>query len=213
LSIFNALAPYYDSWYENDGKFIFETEVRAIQELIRPSQTGPCIEIGIGSGRFAERLEINYGIDPAIELLKIAGRKRINVVQGIGEFLPFKANCFSTVFIIATLSFVNSVPGVLYEANRILKNDGSLIVGFIPSTGSWGKVYKRKKEADHPFYRNATFYSYEQLETEMETTGFSVINIVSTLLQQPDEVNMVEQPEHGLLPESGFIIIHAEKMR
>jgi ubiquinone/menaquinone biosynthesis C-methylase UbiE len=213
LSVFNTMASYYDSWYKNDGKLIFETEVKALQEIMQHTPTGPFIEIGIGSGRFAQALNIEFGIDPAIELLKIAGKRQINVLQGIGELLPFKNCCFGTVFIISTLCFVSSVSEVFGEANRILKNEGALILGTIPSTGSWGKYYEEKKQADHPFYRNATFYSPNQIKASLEAAGFSIIDMISTLMQQPDRVSMVESPQHIFTQECGFITILAKKPR
>jgi ubiquinone/menaquinone biosynthesis C-methylase UbiE len=186
--------------------------VKALQEILRSVPVAPCIEIGIGSGRFAQRLNIQYGLDPAIEQLEIANKRNIIVLQGIGELLPFKDGYFRTVFMIATLCFVKSVLKVFSEATRILKNDGHLILGTIPAKGRWGRLYEKKRQADHPFYKNATFYDFNQLEASLKAAGFSIINVMSTLMQQPDKVNVVETPKHGFIEDSGFIAIHAMKL-
>ena len=82
-SLFDTLASDYDAWFEKDGKLIFETEVRAFQEILS-SLPKPWLEIRVGSGRFARALGIETGIDPSIELLNIARSRGITAIQGIG---------------------------------------------------------------------------------------------------------------------------------
>lgn len=211
MSVFNTLAIEYDSWFDSDGKLIFDTEVKALRKVLPPEIIKPSIEVGVGSGRFARALNIEFGIDPAIHLLEIATTRQINAIQGIGELLPFKDNCFGTVFIIATLCFVKCVAKVFNEAHRILQSDGNLILGAITASSSWGRFYEIKKQEGHPFYKYATFYEFNHLEMLLKASGFSIINIVSTLRQQPNEVRRVESPEHGLRQDSGFVAIIAKK--
>jgi hypothetical protein len=44
----------------------------------------PSLEIGVGTGRFAEALGIEYGVDISGRALKFA-KRRITVVKGSGE--------------------------------------------------------------------------------------------------------------------------------
>ena len=111
-SLFDKLASDYDAWFEKDGKLIFETEVRAFQEIL-PLLPKPWLEIGVGSGRFARALGIETGIDPSIELLNIAKSRGITTIQGRGEEELFKEESFGTVFLIVTLCFVDLPEAVL----------------------------------------------------------------------------------------------------
>ena len=51
-SPFDILASEYDAWFEQEGKLVFDIEVKAFQEVL-PLLPGPWLEVGVGSGRFA----------------------------------------------------------------------------------------------------------------------------------------------------------------
>jgi len=62
VSLFDNLALAYDAWFEGEGKLIFAIETRALQEVL-PSLPKPWLEVGVGSGRFAQALGIETGVD------------------------------------------------------------------------------------------------------------------------------------------------------
>ena len=51
----------YDNWY-NRNRFAYISEINAIKK-INPKGLG--LEIGVGTGRFASKLNFSYGIDPS----------------------------------------------------------------------------------------------------------------------------------------------------
>ena len=59
-SLFNTLASEYDGWFERDGRLIFDIESEAFHAIL-PSLPKPWVEIGVGSGRFAQALGIQMG--------------------------------------------------------------------------------------------------------------------------------------------------------
>ncbi len=69
MNAFNSVAADYDAWFEGEGRLVFNIEVQAIRKLL-PYLPRPWLEIGVGSGRFAENLKIEYGLDPSIHLLE-----------------------------------------------------------------------------------------------------------------------------------------------
>jgi len=210
-SLFDELASDYDAWFEKDGKLIFETEVRAFQEIL-PLLPKPWLEIGVGSGRFAQALGIETGIDPSIELLNIAKSRGITTIQGKGEEKLFKEESFSTVFLIVALCFVDSPEAVLREAHRILKPDGKVVLGLVLKESPWGKFYEQKKKQGHLFYRYATFYECDEVIKLLAQAGFVTERITSTLFQKPDKVHHMEEPRQGYLPDAGFTIIVGTKI-
>lgn len=211
-SPFDKLASEYDAWFDNEGSLIFSIETQAFKSLL-PSLPRPWLEIGVGSGRFAQALGIGTGIDPSVKLIEIARSRGINAFRGGGEQELFDAESFGAVFLIVTLCFLDSPLGVLKQARRILVPDGKLVLGLVLKDSPWGRFYQIKKEQGHRFYKFATFYTYDEIQKLLEQAGFSVEKVVSTLFQRPGTVEHVEDPAEGSFPDAGFTIIVAGKTR
>jgi ubiquinone/menaquinone biosynthesis C-methylase UbiE len=209
-ALFDSLATEYDDWFDGEGKLIFANEVRAFRETLA-FLPEPWLEIGVGSGRFAQALGIASGVDPSIKLLEMAGKRGITVRLGRGEQQIFGAASFGTVFLIVTLCFLDSVHSVLKEVYRILIADGKIVVGLVLKESPWGKFYEEKKMQGHRFYKYAHFYRYDEVVTFLEQSGFSIEKVISTLFQKPGKVDRMELPRTGFSPDAGFVIIVAGK--
>ncbi len=205
-SPFDELAQEYDSWFDGDGSLIFLNEFHAFETLL-PSLPNPFLEIGVGSGRFARALGIETGIDPSGKLVKIAKSRGINASIGRGEDKIFQEQSFGTVFLIVTLCFLESPLQVLKEANRILKPDGKIVLGLVLKDSPWGKFYQQKKDEGHRFYKYANFYSCNEVVKLMFRAGFMGEDMISTLMQKPGDVKLLEEPKGGYYPDAGFTIL------
>ncbi|MGC8972424.1 MAG: class I SAM-dependent methyltransferase [bacterium] len=210
-SPFDLLAEEYDSWFDNEGRLIFETELLAFKKIL-PLLPKPWLEIGVGSGRFAQALGIEVGIDPSEELLKLARNRGIEVYKVKGEEKFFKGQSFGTIFLIVTLCFVESPIAILKEANRILKPDGKIVLGLVLKDNPWGKLYMKKKSEGHRFYKYANFYSFKEIEKFLLGSGFRIERIISTLFQDPNNLKNVESPREGFFESAGFTIILGSKV-
>ncbi len=210
IRAFDSLAWVYDAWFEQEGRLIFAMEVEALKQVL-PLLPMPWIEIGIGSGRFAQALGIDIGLDPSSELLKMARNRGISLLLGRGEETPLRDGSFGVIFFIATLCFVDSAARILAEAARLLKGDGKVVLGLVLRESPWGQLYQTKKETGHHFYRYATFYTYAEVDTLLMQTGFYIEKVVSTLFQNPGEVNNIELPRQGFSADAGFTVILAGK--
>lgn len=208
--IFDELATEYDAWFEEEGKLIFDIEVQAIKRILN-CLPKPWLEIGVGSGRFAQALGIKTGVDPSIILLDMARMRGINVFLGRGEESLFDEETFGTAFLIVTLCFLDAPLKVLREANRILKQDGKIVLGFVLRESPWGKLYQQKKRDGHRFYKYANFYSFSEVVNLLAKAGFKIDKIASTLFQKPNEVYHMEQPKEGYSPNAGFTVIVGTK--
>ncbi|MCD6118500.1 ATP-binding protein, partial [bacterium] len=81
-SPFNSLPDRYDAWFDSPtGKALFTAEVACIR-LLKPDTAGLWLEVGVGSGRFAEKLGVHEGVDPSIAMLKRAVARGISVKKG-----------------------------------------------------------------------------------------------------------------------------------
>jgi len=135
-TIFDTEAERYDAWFDSpEGRVLFENELAAIRLLWRDAFC-PALEVGVGTGRFAQALGVEFGIDPAAGALRFAERRGIQVKQARGEALPFPDGTFGGVLMIAKLCFVDDAAALFREAARVLRADGHLLVGDVPADSS-----------------------------------------------------------------------------
>lgn len=210
--VFDTLAKRYDKWYEKPfGKSAFKLEKACIESLCQNLKQ-PFLEIGAGTGRFAEASRIGCGIDISAGVLKFAKRREIAVIKGIGEKLPFKDESFGAVFLIVTLCFVNEPIKVLKEAARVLRHDGSIILGLIFRESPWASFYERKGRKGSVFYKIAKFYSFKELKAMVEKAELKIMEISSTIFQAPTEKPLhFESPRKGNYKKAGFVAVKVRK--
>ena len=206
MNIFDRYYEKYDAWYDKN-KFAYLSELEAIKKVL--PKNGKGLEIGVGTGRFASALGIKFGIDPSIEMLKIAGKRGVNVRLGNGERLPFKNDTFDYVAIIITICFVKYPQKVIEESCRVLKNGGRIIVGIVDKDSFLGKFYLEKKSV---FYKGAKFFSVAELTDLLKEAGFNRFYHYQTIFELPDRMSSIEKPQNGF-GKGGFVVISAEKKR
>ncbi|MEF8902118.1 MAG: class I SAM-dependent methyltransferase [Halovenus sp.] len=196
----------YEGWFEEHDD-AYQSELAALDRLV--PATGRGVEIGVGSARFAAPLGIGVGIDPAGAMLERARERGVDVVRGVAESPPFRNDAFDTALIVTTICFVDDVPRTLAEADRILTQSGSLVIGYIDKDSPVGRIYQDKKE-QNPFYREATFVSTEELLEELEATGFEEFEFVQTIYRWLDEIDSPEPIEDGY-GDGSFVGIKASR--
>ena len=143
-------------------------------------------------------------------MLLLAKERNINVIQGVGEKLPFRSSVFGTIVFIVTLCFVDDVEAVLKEAHRVLIDGGDLIACIVPKESLWGKYYARKARENHPFYSYARFITVRELENYLVKTDFKVVEKVGVLSFKPTEKPRWELPDTRT-EGKGFVCIKARK--
>ncbi len=210
-SIFDLLTDKYDAWYDSEeGRPLYESELKCMIPMVE-SSSKPILEIGVGTGRFAMHFHDVIGIDPSLNAIKMAEERGVKSVCGDGGHLPFKDETFGCIIIVMTLCFVENPVGVLREAERVLKKNGSILLGIVPKDSPWGLLYEKKKKAGHPFYSSARFYTVNDIETILQRAGLKISGMRSTLLRKPDEPSRIEEPVEGYARDAGFLCIEAKK--
>ncbi|MFO7981551.1 MAG: class I SAM-dependent methyltransferase [Candidatus Aminicenantes bacterium] len=196
----------YDKWYE-DHEAVYKSELHAVKELI-PKGTG--LEIGVGTGRFAAPCHVEFGIDPSINMLRLAKKRNVKVVQGVGEKLPFKNDSFHFILTVVTLCFADNVFSVLKESIRTLKTGGTLIVGMIDKNSPLGKKYQKSRKKSE-FYKHAGFLSSGEILDLFKKTGFQFIDSRQTLFSSLHEISQFQTPKKGY-DRGGFVVLKAQKI-
>ena len=195
----------YDTWYDNHPA-IYESELNVLKKAI---PLGVGLEIGVGTGRFASPLSLEFGLDPAFNMLKLAEQRGVTVIQGIGENLPFKNESFNFALIVLTIWLVDNPLSVLKEAVRVLKKRGVLILGILDRESSWGKFYMRKA-AKSSFYKSPHFFSPEEILLIFKYISLEFDAAFQTLIQPPPDIKYREEPERGY-GQGGFVVLKAIK--
>lgn len=103
-----------------------------------PHARGEVLEAGIGSGLnlpfYSDDVQRVYGVDPSMELQRMARRKGLAepdrvefLLQSAEDRLPIPDESIDTVVITWTLCSIADAPRALLEMNRVLKHDERLI--------------------------------------------------------------------------------------
>lgn len=178
VTVFEQHAQEYDQWFDAHEP-VYQAEVEALRRFVPTGGMG--IEVGVGTGRFAISLGLRLGVDPSRRMLQIARRRGLRVCQAVGERMPFGDGQFDLVLLVTVICFVDDVPTLFRELSRVLKPDGHLLIGFINRNSELGRFYQSRKEAS-AFYREARFYSVEEVAHWVEETGFHSLRLCQTLL-------------------------------
>jgi ubiquinone/menaquinone biosynthesis C-methylase UbiE len=130
-------------------------------------------------------------------------------VQAIAEALPFADSSFDYALSVTTICFVDDATAMLSEAYRVLKPGGELVIGFIDRTSDLGQHYLAH-QAENVFYREATFYSADEVEQVLLDTGFSGPVWVQTLSKSLDEIREIEPLRAGR-GQGAFVVVSARR--
>lgn len=204
--VFDERAEEYDAWFEES--LLFAIERAALEELTTPLAS-PMLEVGVGPGRFAEALGVEFGIDPALAPLAFAKKRGVLVSQAVGEALPYAEESLRTVLLLFTFCFLVDPCPVLRECRRVLKPGGHLVLGLIVADSPWGRMLRQKKQEGHPFYQHATVYDPSEAEGCLAECGFVVEERRSTLRQAPEALREMEHSQPGLVSQAGFAVLVA----
>lgn len=200
----------YDAWYDSPtGRPILATEVAALRPLIEVFAQ-PRLEIGVGTGRFADLLGVRFGLDPSRDALMFARRRGVLVANAVGEAVPFVSRHFGAVLMAFTLCFVTDPAAIFRETRRLLADGGGLVIGFLPRGTPWADLYALRAARGQPGYRDARFYTAAELEQLLADSGFRVIARRCTLHQPPGLARYdIEAAHDGIQAGAGFVAISA----
>jgi ubiquinone/menaquinone biosynthesis C-methylase UbiE len=201
-SAFETLADAYDAWFDAHPA-LYESELQAVRAVL-PEKTGAWVEIGVGTGRFASRLGIETGIEPAAAMAELARRRGVRVLAGTAEDVPLDDASVQAAFLITTLCFVRDINRSFSEMRRILVRGGAVVVAFLPRESPLGRRILGDGGRD-PFFREARLLSTAEVLAAMTCADLRVERIVQTLTD-PAGVERMEAPSDGF-DRGSFVVI------
>lgn len=207
-NVFEKQAARYEQWFEKHAA-TYQSEVEAVREILPAEGRG--LEIGVGSGRFAQPLGIGEGVEPAAAMRRLARERGVDTREGVGEALPYGDREFDRVVMITTICFVEDPLQCCREAWRVLKQNGAFLIGLIDRGSFLGREYERQKE-HNVFYRNARFFSVDEIINTMRSAGFADFEFRQTVFDSPARITAPQraQPGYG---DGAFVVVRgaAEK--
>jgi len=203
-SVFDLHTEEYDDWF-NINQHAYLTELLVLKKELTNGKKA--IEIGIGTARFAQLLDISFGIDISYPMVKIAKRRGCEVAVADAKDLPLRTNDFGCALLMVTLCFVKYPSRVIKEAKRTLTNHGKLIVGIIDKTSKLARTYQKKNSI---FYNSARFFSTQEVIQLLRNNGFHRIRTTQTIFNDPYKMNKIDMVKDGY-GEGSFVIITGTK--
>ena len=200
---FEKYSDAYDEWFKKNFD-LYEAELEAIRQLIPPPGSEG-MEVGVGSGKFAAPLGIKIGVEPSEKMAIKARMQGINVYPGVAEELPFSDGRFDFVLMVTTICFVDDVIKSFREAFRVLKPSGCIIVGFVDKESELGRQYADKREKSK-FYKDATFFSTQEVLRYLKEAGFGTVKIKQTLIPGESQETILDGYGKG-----AFVVIRSVK--
>jgi len=207
-NFFNDHVQEYEDWFEQHPA-VFESEIEAVREMLPEGESLAGVEIGLGTGRYSNALQIKEGIEPAKNMRQLAVKRGIDTMDAVAEKLPYGDLRFDFALMLFCISYFQSLGAAFKEAHRILKHDGSLVVGFIDKESIIGKYYEARK-ADSVFYKQARFYSVDRVVNELSQAGFRHFAFRQTLFGDLDSIQLEQLSKEGY-GEGSFVVIRAFK--
>jgi len=196
----------YEQWFI-DNPIVFQSELKAIQKILPESGKGT--EIGVGSGVFASMLGIKEGIEPSYTMREKARERYINAIDGVAEKLPYPDKNYDFALMVTTICFVDDISKSFKEVQRILKKNGTFIIGFVDKNSPIGKIYLENRNQS-VFYKDATFYSTDEVYRFLSETNFKIETTLQTVFGMLDMVKEVQIPLDGY-GNGNFVVIKAIK--
>lgn len=206
ISSFEKHTEQYDEWFKKNP-WVYEAELRAVKMMMPTGGTG--LEIGVGTGRFAAPLGIKDGVEPSKRMRRIAQERGVRVLDGVAEKLPYDNSSFDFVLMVTTVCFVDDLDKAFREAYRVLSDGGLLIVGFVDRDSKMGEIYLEHQK-NSVFYKNASFFSVDEISEHMKHAGFTDLTSNQTIFGALADTAQDEpvKPGHG---EGSFVVIRGGK--
>lgn len=207
-AIFEKHTEEYEAWYEKYPA-VYQSELNAIRaQLTDLPENLLGIEVGLGTGRFAAPLGIKEGVEPATSMREIAAKRGIEVMDARAESLPYRDLHFDFVLFV-TICHLDNVRSAFAEAWRVLKRNGSIIIGFIVKSRPVADSYEARRHRSH-FYRHARFYAVEEVNELLKECGFRDPHYIQTLFKPLEEVTTPEEAREGY-DRGSFVVVRATK--
>ena len=111
---------------------------------------------------------------------------------------------------VTTVCFLDDIHKAFSEAYRVLAQDRFIIVAFVDRKSRIGKKYSEHKNNTSVFYKDAIFYSVNELIKVMKQSGFHNFSFRQAIFGELSEITEIEQVKSGY-GHGSFVVIRSTK--
>jgi len=109
---------------------------------------------------------------------------------------------------VTTICFVDDPRKAIREMRRVVRKGGLLVLAFVDRASPLGAQYEAFKE-QNVFYKDATFYSVDDILQMLKAEGLEVETITQTVFGPLDAIHHVQPYKKGY-SEGGFVVVSAK---
>ncbi len=204
--LFASAARRYDRWYDRHPA-LYRAEVAALKRAGGDFAGG--LEVGVGTGRFAAALGLDWGIDPVEEMLRIARERGCRVIRAEGEAIPFADASFRRVLMVTVLCFVRDPRKAVAEAFRVLRPGGRLVMGIIDPESELGRASRARRDPES-FYAVARILSVPGVLELLPEADRGKVEIFQSIFPGDDGGEDTPAVEEGY-GRGSFVVISAAR--
>jgi SAM-dependent methyltransferase len=211
----------YDDWFRANES-IFESEARAL-EVQLPEGWERAVEIGCGTGLFAERLGVSLGVEPSDAMASRARERGLRVESGTAEDVPLADGSVDLAVLSGVVGYVDDLGATAAEAARVVEPGGDVVVGFLHADRGFAALYDRAVERgsypdDAPadpyplgMAAAATWRTADEVIDRLSAAGVEPVETVQTLTRPPTEaVDVVKSPTSGH-DRGSWVVVHGRR--
>ncbi|WP_152365637.1 class I SAM-dependent methyltransferase [Microlunatus speluncae] len=195
-------------WYELNNRDRSSRNLDPLRELLGPG-TGPCLDLGCGTGRYAELIKDTgrtpVGLDLSSDQLRHARpRFQGRVVLGDAQRLPFTDAVFPTVLAAWISTDVDDFGQALREIARVLV-PGGVLVGFgaHPCFNGPQVAVEGQTRVIHPTYResgwhtSAPWWGEDGIRSRFGMRHLTLADYWNAMINSGLTVDRVVEPDRG----------------
>ena len=189
----SVISSYYpdEYWDMGNNNGIMETKIKKIvhrfinkisfKMTLPPKTSGKVLDIGCGDGKALLKLKEEgwdtYGVeisDLAAEYVR--NTYGLNIFTGIVEDAGFKDDFFDAIILSHVIEHLSDPKTTLTEVNRILKNEGILVIS-APNANSFEVKHFKKYWIGWDLPRHFYHFTPNTITSLLNKVGFDVVNI------------------------------------
>ena len=212
--VFDRNAREFDAWF-GKNRALYLSELDALRAA---GPSGEVLDVGVGTGIFASKLGVRFGVDISRGVLELSRRRGVEVVQAEATHLPIRGGSFDSVVISFTICFVDDDGAMMKEASRVLKAGDRLLKGEITLDSRWGRLYAEEGRKGHKFYSRAKFFTWCRTQSLLSRSGVRAERAYGSVSFSPTVRACVEEAVEIVLGRPseasryGFLCVRAAKV-
>jgi ubiquinone/menaquinone biosynthesis C-methylase UbiE len=210
--------------YDEENNPLIAVEEPHVEDILKILPYSHVLDVGAGTGRYALRMAKSgasvTALDNCPEILEVAKRVAFNEnlkvdfhLASLEKPLPYDSNIFNLVICALTLTHISNIKEVISEFNRVLNEDGHLLItDFHPDGVAQG--WRTEFRADDILYKLPNVnHTREDYINAVKNTGFELLKMVDVPIREVPTGYLPEDFIHNYSEVNLCLIILARKQR